>query len=81
MLNALTLKKDIRTFSVCPENMTGMKGEGGKTLLEEGSAKNAARELGTGWKVNPYIVLAAGKTAVHAPEAEQPLHYRGAGRH
>ena len=66
MLNDLTLKKDIRTFSVSPENITGMKGEGGKATLEEGSAKNAARELGQGWKVNPYIVLNAGETAILA---------------
>jgi len=66
MLNNLTLKKDIRTFSVCPENPTGGKGEGGKAMLGEGSASNAARELGQGWKVNPYIVIPAGETAVLA---------------
>ena len=66
MLSNLTLKKDIRTFAVCPENPTGGKGEGGKATLAEGSAAAAARELGTGWKVNPYIVLAAGETAVLA---------------
>ncbi len=66
MLNNLTLKKDIRTFSVCPENPTGRKGEGGKATLEEGSAANAARELGLGWKVNPYIVMAPGEVAVLA---------------
>ena len=66
MLNNLTLKKDIRTFSVCPENPTGKKGEGGKATLDEGSAAWAARDLGQGWKVNPYIVLEAGKTALLA---------------
>ena len=66
MLNNLTLKKDIRTFSVSPENPTGKKGEGGKATLAEGSAANAARELGQGWKVNPYINLDAGATAVLA---------------
>ncbi|MBE6694539.1 MAG: DUF2961 domain-containing protein [Ruminococcaceae bacterium] len=66
MLNNLTLKKDIRTFSVCPENPTGGKGNGGRIPLEEGSAAYAARELGTGWKVNPYIVLPEGATAVLA---------------
>ena len=43
-----------------------MKGEGGKATLDEGRAANAARELGQGWKVNPYIVLNAGETAVLA---------------
>lgn len=66
MLNNLTLKKDIRTFSVCPENFTGGKGEGAKATLEEGSAAFAAGDLGQGWKVNPYIVLDGGKTAVLA---------------
>ena len=66
MLSNLTLKKDIRTFSISPENFTGEKGKGGMCLLEEGSAKNAARELGQGWKVNPYIVLNAGDSAILA---------------
>ena len=66
MLNNLTTKKDIRTFSVCPENPTGKKGEGGKATLEEGSARYAARELGQGWKVNPYVLVPAGQTTVLA---------------
>ena len=66
MLNDLTLKKDVRTFSVSPENPTGKKGEGGKATLENGSAAKAARDLGQGWKVNPYVVLKAGETAVLA---------------
>ena len=64
MLNELTLKKDIRTFSVSPENLTGEKGKGG--MATEGSASYAARELGQGWKVNPYLVLQPGETAVLA---------------
>ena len=64
MLNHLTTKKDIRSFSVCPENLTGEKGQGGRA--ETGSASFAARELGQGWKVNPYIVIAPGTTAVLA---------------
>lgn len=57
MLHSLTLKKDIRTFSISPENLTGEKGKGGMATLEEGSAARAARDLGQGWKVNPYLVL------------------------
>ena len=64
MLNHLTTKKNIRSFSVSPENPTGEKGKGGMAI--EGSASKAARELGQGWKVNPYIKLAAGETAVLA---------------
>ena len=66
MLNNLTTKKDIRTFSICPEHPTGEKGKGGMIPLEQGTAAWAARELGTGWKVNPYIVLPAGETAILA---------------
>ena len=64
MLNNLTTKKNIRTFSVCPENPTGGKGMGG--MATEGSASGCARELGQGWKVNPFIVVHSGETAVLA---------------
>ena len=64
MLNNLTTKKDIRTFSVCPENPTGEKGKGGMAI--EGTASNCARDLGQGWKVNPFIVMQPGETAVLA---------------
>ena len=50
------------TRSICPENRTGEKGMGGRTPIEEGTAKNAARDLGTGWKVNPYLHIAPGET-------------------
>ncbi len=66
MLHQLTKKKDIRTFSVSPENLTGEKGGGGRAKLGEGSASYAARDLGEGWKVNPYTVIEAGETAILA---------------
>ena len=66
MLHELTLKKDIRSFSISPENFTGEKGKGGMATLENGSAANAARELGQGWKVNPYIVVKPGENAILA---------------
>ena len=43
MLNNLTTKKNIRTFSVSPENLTGEKGKGG--MATEGSAFPDANEL------------------------------------
>lgn len=64
MLNNLTLKKNIKTFSVSPENLTGEKGKGG--MATEGSASLAARELGQGWKMNPYLVCQPGETTVLA---------------
>ena len=64
MLNNLTLKKDYESFSISPENLTGEKGKGGMAI--EGSASDSAIELGQGWKVNPFIVVQPGETAVLA---------------
>ena len=50
------------TRSISPENLTGEKGRGGMCELENGSARMAARDLGKGWKVNPYIHIAPGET-------------------
>ena len=57
---------DAKSRSITPENPTGKPGAGAMCELENGSAKNAARDLGKGWKVNPYIVLQPGETAVLA---------------
>ena len=64
MMSSLTTKKDIRSFSITPENLTGEKGKGG--MAREGSASWAARELGQGWKVNPYLVIQPGESATLA---------------
>jgi hypothetical protein len=82
MLNNLTTKKDIRTFSVSPENLTGEKGKGGMAI--EGTAASCARDLGQGWKVNPYLHLDAGKTVVGTslfsnPSAIEKLEYNAGG--
>ena len=37
MLSSLTTKKNIRTFSVTPENLTGENGKGGMAKVGEGS--------------------------------------------
>ena len=52
---------DAQSRSISPENFTGEKGKGGMATLEEGTAANAARDLGQGWKVNPYIFIEPGK--------------------
>ena len=49
-----------KSFSISPENLTGEKGKGG--MAKEGNASAAARELGQGWKVNPFIIIEPGKT-------------------
>lgn len=52
---------DAKTRSISPENFTGEKGKGGMATLEEGNAAKAARDLGQGWKVNPYIHIEGGE--------------------
>ena len=61
-LDGLYVLKDAETRSISPENFTGEKGKGGMATLEEGTAAKAARELGQGWKVNPYIHIEPGQT-------------------
>jgi len=39
---------DAKTRSISPENFTGEPGKGGMATLENGSAKDAGRELGLG---------------------------------
>lgn len=51
-----------KSRSISPENFTGEPGKGGMATLETGSAKGPARELGQGWKVNPFVVIKAGET-------------------
>jgi len=51
-----------KTRSISSENLSGEPGKGGMTELQDGSAKNEARELGKGWKVNPFIVIQPNQT-------------------
>lgn len=53
-----------KTRSISPENFSGEKGKGG--MSSDGPAKKAARDLGVGWKVSPYIKIKAGETFVLA---------------
>ena len=56
-LSSLFELRSAKSRSVSPENLTGEPGRGGMCPLEKGSAREAARDLGTGWKVNPYIII------------------------
>ena len=49
-----------KSFAITPENITGDKGKGGMTV--NGTAAKAARELGQGWKQNPFFVIQPGQT-------------------
>lgn len=53
---------DAKTRSISPENFTGEKGKGGMAdpKNEErnvANARHATRDLGQGWKVNPFIII------------------------
>ena len=59
---------DGKSRSISPENFTGEKGKAGmadpadKDKPNVANATNAARDLGQGWKVNPYIRIKPGET-------------------
>jgi len=50
--------------SISPENFTGEKGTAGMSV--DGPALNAARDLGQGWKVSPYVRIKPKETFVMA---------------
>ncbi len=67
-----------KTRSISPENFTGEKGKGGmadpvkdKDKPNEANAAWQARDLGQGWKVNPYIKIKPNETFTLA-EIEGP---------
>jgi hypothetical protein len=59
---------DAKTRSISPENFTGEKGHGGMARIGDTLYRNQAnawyqaKELGQGWKVNPYIKVNPGET-------------------
>lgn len=66
-LGNLSRLSNAKTRSISPENFTGEKGKGGMDDLTDtrpnhANAKDAARDLGRGWKVNPFIRIKAGET-------------------
>ncbi|MDR1531885.1 MAG: DUF2961 domain-containing protein [Clostridiales bacterium] len=50
------------TRSISPENFKGEPGKAGMAEIGQGLASEAARELGRGWKVSPYVRVAPGET-------------------
>src|SRR4028118_1518860 len=68
-LGNLSRLSDAKTRSISPENFTGAKGKGGmadpvknKGQRNVANSASQARDLGIGWKVNPYITINAGET-------------------
>jgi hypothetical protein len=63
-LGNLSRLSHAQTRSISPENFTGEKGRAGMSV--DGPAKLAARDLGQGWKVSPYVVVKPRETLVMA---------------
>lgn len=67
-MNNLYQLSNAKTRSISPENFTGEKGKGGmadpkdKDTPNVANASPAARDLGQGWKVNPYVYIESGAT-------------------
>ncbi|MGZ8511467.1 MAG: glycoside hydrolase family 172 protein [Chitinophagaceae bacterium] len=68
-MSNLSRLSDAKTRSISPENFTGAKGMGGmadpvsdKGKRNVANAANEARDLGRGWKVNPFIIINARET-------------------
>jgi hypothetical protein len=63
-LGNLSRLSKAQTRSISPENFTGEKGKA--AMSTDGPAMSAARDLGQGWKVSPYVRIPAGETFVMA---------------
>jgi len=59
---------DAKTRSISPENYSGEKGKAGmadplnKDKPNQANASGAARDLGLGWKINPFVRIKPGET-------------------
>jgi len=63
-LGHLSRLSKAQTRSISPENFTGEKGKAG--MSTDGPALKAARDLGQGWKVSPYVRVPPKETFVMA---------------
>lgn len=68
-LGNLSRLSKAQTRSISPENFSGERGKGG--MSTDGPAARAARDLGQGWKVSPYVVIEPGETFTLADIAGQ----------
>ncbi len=68
-ISNLYLTSQAQSRSICPENFTGEKGKA--AMATEGTGKNAAGDLGQGWKVSPSVHIPPGTTFTLA-EIEGP---------
>jgi hypothetical protein len=63
-LGHLSRLSKAQTRSISAENPTGEKGQG--AMATSGTMTKASRELGRGWKVNPFAAIAPKSTAIIA---------------
>ncbi|HUD47118.1 MAG TPA: glycoside hydrolase family 172 protein [Candidatus Baltobacteraceae bacterium] len=68
-LGNLSRTSSAKTRSISPENFTGQKGMAG--MSTNGAALDAARDLGQGWKVSPFVRVPA-KSVVTLAEIDGP---------
>lgn len=68
-MSTLSKLSNAKSRSISPENFTGEKGRGGMAdpVADKGkrnvaNAASEARDLGKGWKVNPFIIINPGET-------------------
>jgi len=59
-MGSLSKLSHAKTRSISPENFTGEKGKGGTAV--EGTGKNAAKDLGQGWKISPSVRIKSKET-------------------
>lgn len=60
-MNEIYRTKKILSRSITAENPEGKKGQGAMAVPDPEDTSHPARELGTGWKVRPYIEIPPGK--------------------
>lgn len=59
-LGSLGRLRRVETRSISAENVDGSRGGGGRAT--EGTGASCARDLGTGWKVSPSVIIGGGET-------------------
>ena len=67
-LGNLSRLSKAKSRSISAENPTGEKGRGG--MASEGTGAGPARDLGRGWKINPWIPIQPG---VRLMTTERPV--------
>lgn len=82
-MKALTKLSNAKSRSISPENPTGEVGKGAMMDIDEGGAGEVAKDLGKGWKINPWFRIQAKETFeianIEGPGAIQQIWMTGTG--